>query len=236
MGKNLLLNEQVYLYGDVGNPFGWGDGFTAMDVANALADHGPGDVTVRINSGGGIAFEGMTIYSLLRAHEGKVTMIVDGIAASAASLIAMAGDDRQMRDGAMLMIHDAAAVTFGPASSHRKNADDLEKLSDNYAGVYAARAGLDKKEVRALMLATTYMTADEAIAKGFATAKAEDKAMALAAFDYRVYCRDGAEVPRFLPIRQSKDAAPDLAPAPTASTASLAIAASARMRMRSRAF
>ena len=104
--KKLLLNGALMLYGDVGDPFGWGDGFSASDVAEALAEHGDGDITVRVNSGSGIANEGMAIYSLLKGHAGKVTIAVDGVAASAASLIAMAGSEIEMRDGAMMMIHD----------------------------------------------------------------------------------------------------------------------------------
>jgi ATP-dependent protease ClpP protease subunit len=89
-------------------------------VAQALAENGEGDVKVRINSGGGIATEGMAIYSLLKAHPGKVAMAIDGVAASAASLIAMAGDVRTMRDGAMMMIHDPATITVGNATHARQ--------------------------------------------------------------------------------------------------------------------
>jgi ATP-dependent protease ClpP protease subunit len=88
--ETLVINGQIYLSGDVGDPWGWGDGFTGEQVAKALVELGGGDITVRINSGGGIATEGMAIYSLLRAHPGKVTIAIDGVAASAASLIAMA--------------------------------------------------------------------------------------------------------------------------------------------------
>lgn len=231
MSKNLLINDQVHLYGDVGDPYGWGDGFTPLDVAQALAEYGAGDVTVRINSGGGLAYDGMAIYSLLRAHVGEVTVVVDGVAASAASLIAMAGAKREMRDGAMMMIHDASGITFGPAASHRKSAEVLEKLSDNYAHVYALRSGLDRKEARELMLATTWLTADEAIEKGFATAKVSDVAEAYAAFDYRVYGAVRKDCP--LRVRGISDG-----PVRKRAHEKVAIAAvraaQTRMRMRSR--
>lgn len=211
MDKSLLVNGELLLYGDVGDPWCWGDGFTVADVAGALAEHGPGDITVRINSGGGIAFDGVAIYSLLLAHAGKVTTIVDGIAASAASLILMAGDARQIRDGAMVMIHDASGVTFGTAAEHLRNATVLDKLSDQYAGIYAARAGLDRGEARDLMKAETWFDADEAVAKGIATAKVEDLAEVTASFDYRVYAR----APKGLPTRSK----PKAAPAASATTA-----------------
>src|SRR4051812_38295847 len=115
---NLLVDGQILLFGDVGDPFGWGDGFTPTDVAMALAEHGPGDVTVRINSPGGNAVDGVAIYSLLRAHSGEVTTVVDGVAASAASLIFMAGAKREIRGGAMVMIHDVMTRTFGNAAEH----------------------------------------------------------------------------------------------------------------------
>lgn len=195
--KSLLINSQIYLYGDVGDPWGWGDGFTPEDVAQALVAHGTGDVTVRINSGGGIATDGMAIYSLLKAHTGKVTIAIDGVAASAASLIAMAGDAREMRVGSMMMIHDPSGVTRGTAETHEQAAEFLHKLADNYAAVYAAACGMDAKEVRKLMLATTWLTADEAVEQKFATAKIQEPASAMAAFDYRVY----ANAPEGMPIR-----------------------------------
>ncbi|MFN3890163.1 MAG: ClpP-like prohead protease/major capsid protein fusion protein [Beijerinckiaceae bacterium] len=200
----LLVDGQLLLYGDVGDPLGWGDGFTPTDVIQALAEHGPGDITVRINSGGGIAMDGMAIYSILKSHPGEVCVLIDGVAASAASLIAMGGARIEMRDGAVMMIHDAATITFGDAGRHEKNRDFLDKLSDNYAGVYAARAGVSREDARALMKAETWMTADEAIEKGFATAKIEEAALPTAAFDYRIYAR----APKDFPVRSRELAIP----------------------------
>jgi ATP-dependent protease ClpP protease subunit/phage major head subunit gpT-like protein len=207
--ESLVINGQIYLYGDVGDPWGWGDGFTPEQVARALVELGGGDVTVRVNSGGGIATDGMAIYSLLKAHAGKVTIAVDGVAASAASLIAMAGDEIEMRTGAMMMIHDPSGVTRGPAKTHEDAAAFLHKLADNYAAVYAQRASMEAKEVRKLMLATTWLTADEAVASKFATKRIDEAATAMAAFDYRVY----ASAPDGLPVRVREK--------PTAATAAL---------------
>lgn len=197
MDKTLLVNGQLHLYGDVGDPWGWGDGFTPTDVAMALADHGAKDITVRINSGGGIATDGMAIHSLLKAHAGKVTVAIDGIAASAASLIAMAGASIEMRQGAMMMIHDPASITIGNADTHSKAAARLDKLADNYAGVYATRAGKNVADTRALMKAETWLDSAEAIKHGFANSTIEEPAIDKASFDYRIYAR----APRSLPVR-----------------------------------
>lgn len=199
--ESLVINGQVHLYGDVGDPWGWGDGFTPEQVAKAIVELGNGDLTVRINSGGGIATDGMAIYSLLKAHPAKVTVAIDGVAASAASLIAMAGDEIEMRAGAMMMIHDPAAVTRGSAKVHEDAAAFLHKLADNYASVYAKRSGASTKDVRKLMLATTWMTAEEAVESKFATRQIEEPAKAMAAFDYRIY----ANAPERMPVRVRND-------------------------------
>ncbi len=195
----LYVDGEILLYGDVGDPWGWGDGFTPSDVAQALALHGAGDVVVRVNSGGGIAFDGVAIYSLLRAHAltgGKVAIVVDGIAASAASLIAMAGDSIEMRAGAMMMIHDAAGITWGTAVDHEKSRDMLDKLSGQYARVYSDRSGRPDGEIRELMLAETWFTAEEAVEAKLATAVLSDAALSTASFDYRVYAHAPDGLPR----------------------------------------
>jgi len=193
--RDLLLNGVLQLSGDVGT--GWTeDSFNYADVAAALAEHGEGDITARINSGGGVAAEGMAIYSLLKAHPGNVTIIVDGIAASAASLIAMAGDKRQMSDGAMLMIHDPSTITVGTADVHQKNASTLDKLADNYAGIYGRAAGIKAPAARAIMKAETWYTAHEAVKAGFVTEVIAEKSIAKAAFDYRIYMHAPANLPR----------------------------------------
>jgi ATP-dependent protease ClpP protease subunit len=195
----LYVDGEILLYGDVGDPWGWGDGFTPSDVAQALAMHGDDDIVVRVNSGGGIAFDGVAIYSLLRAHAltgGKVAIVIDGIAASAASLIAMAGDSIEMRAGAMMMIHDASGITWGTAEDHEKSRAMLDKLSAQYARVYSDRSGRPEGEVRDLMLAETWFTAEEAVEAKLATAVLSDAALSTASFDYRVYAHAPDGLPR----------------------------------------
>lgn len=185
MGK-IMLGGEMYLYGIVGRPDDEG-GFSPRDVAEALAEHGPNELKVHINSPGGIAMDGMAIYSLLKSHPAKKSVAVDGVASSAASLLAMAGDEIHMRQGSMMMIHDPSGITIGPAKAHEETALTLHKLADNYAAVYAARSGNKVENVRAMMLATTWMGADDAISNGFATSKLDDKAIEAFAFDYRLF-------------------------------------------------
>ena len=206
---SLLVGGELLLYGDVGDPFGFGDGFTPRDVAMALAEHGPGPLTVRINSGGGVAADGIAIHSLL-SQRGEVTTIVDGTAASAASIIVMAGQVRQMRAGATLMIHDCARITFGNAASHQHTAAVLDKLSEQYAALYARAAGAEPEAMRALMKAETWFTGAEALAAGLVTEADAGAAVTAAAFDYRLY----AHAPAGLPQRASPTAAA-APPAPT---------------------
>src|SRR4051794_2069625 len=101
--SSIVIDGAIALYGTTGDIFGDGTGFTDSDVLAALASIGRRDITVRINSGGGDAFQGIAIYNALQGHPGKVSVVVDGIAASAASVIAMAGDTITLRQGALLM-------------------------------------------------------------------------------------------------------------------------------------
>lgn len=184
----LTVGSDIVLYGTVGGGF-WGDeGFTAAQVVRALA--GKGDVTVRLNSGGGAAFEGAAIYAALAAHPGKVRVVIEGIAASAASLVAMGGSEIEMADGAMMMVHDPAmwiSSGRGTADDHRRDADMLDKLAGTYAAVYAKRSKTKPDEARAVMRAETWMGADEAVSMGYADRKADKPAAEAAAFDFTIY-------------------------------------------------
>ena len=125
-------------------------------------------IVVRLNSPGGEIHEGWGIYNALRTHRATVEVRVDALAASSASVIAMAGDKIIMAKPSTLMIHDAWGGTVGPAEDHRKNADVLDQLSDQIAGVYADRAGGSVREWRDRMLEETWYTEAEAVAAGLA--------------------------------------------------------------------
>jgi len=133
---------------------------------------------VRINSLGGSAFGGVAMYNALQDHPGEVTCCVEGLAASAASLVAMAGKT-VMGKGSMMMIHSPLTMALGNAGELRKTADVLDKVQDALATIYSAKTGLDSKDVNDLLDAETWMTADEAVAAGFA-----DEVMPDAKTDY----------------------------------------------------
>ena len=167
---SLVIGGELQLNGPVGFRDFDGEGFTVRDVTEALTEL-EGDITVRINSGGGVAFDGIAIHSLLSQHDGEVTTVVQGIAASAASVIFMAGENRIMAEGALLMIHDASGMTLGTEADHIKTAETLNKLSNSLAGIYAGRTGHEVKVERAVMREETWLTGTEAIDAGYGTAE-----------------------------------------------------------------
>lgn len=162
---------EVMIYGTIGGG-GWFDegGVTAVQMSNILRDITSANIHVRINSGGGDVFEGVAIHTLLARHPATVTTFIDGIAASAASFIAMAGDKVVSARNAMMMIHDGMTGTYGNPKTHRRAADLLDKVSDNIADMYAMRAGGTADEWRALMSVNeedgTWYTGTEAVEAG----------------------------------------------------------------------
>ena len=171
----------------------WGGdwGVSAKEFAVALAGL-PEDVHtihLHINSPGGMVFEGVAILNQLRQHQAKVVAIVDGLAASAASFIACGADEVQMAPNTQLMIHDAWGLAIGNAAAMREAGDLLDRLSDNIAAMYAAKAGGTTEEWRSAMLAESWYSADEAVTAGLADSvvgqepDAAEVAKALASFD-----------------------------------------------------
>lgn len=153
-----------------------GETINSKMVKDQLKAIGKGPVLVTINSPGGDAFEGVSIYNLLREHAGKVTVQVLGLAASAASIIAMAGDSVRMGEGAFLMIHRASGIVVGTQTDMREFADILQAVDESVSGLYAARTGKPKAEILAMMEKETYLNASDALKSGFADATlADDK-------------------------------------------------------------
>lgn len=146
----------------------WGDGVTASRIAGALRGMGGADVTVNINSPGGDMFEGLAIYNLLREYDGKVTVKVLGLAASAASIIAMAGDDVQIGRGAFLMIHNCWVYAMGNRHDFEQIAADMAPFDRAMNDIYGVRTGLDTATIDAMMNAETYIGGSDAVDKGFA--------------------------------------------------------------------
>ena len=148
----------------------FGEGVTASIISDAMKTAGDYScLHVRLNSPGGDLFEGVAIHNLLRACGKPVNVSVDGLAASAASLIAMAGDTITMGVGTQMMIHRAMGGAMGYADDMRELADILDSVSSSAADIYVARTGLEKDKVMLLMTAETWMSASDAVDSGFAT-------------------------------------------------------------------
>lgn len=183
----ILEDGKLRLTGYVGDYY-FDDGFTSSDVVMALAEIAEDSaLTVHINSYGGVATEGAAIHALLSARPGVTDIVIEGIAASAASLIAMAGETVTMSAGAVMMIHDPSGFTYGNSDDHSKTIEGLEALANAYARVYAAKSGKSAEECREIMKAERWLTPEQAVAEGFADATTEGEPVAVAAFDYRVF-------------------------------------------------
>jgi ATP-dependent Clp protease protease subunit len=163
----------VSIYSVIGEDY-WDEGFTAKRMGAALRSIGRNAVTVNVNSPGGDMFEGLAIYNLLREHPAKVTVRVMGLAASAASIIAMAGDEVEMGTGSIMMVHNAWGLVIGNRHDFADAASVFETFDKSMASIYAARTGMKEADILAMLDGPTrssdgtYMTAAEAIAKGFA--------------------------------------------------------------------
>jgi len=169
----------ISIYDVIGEDWWTGGGFTAQRMAAALRSIGASPVTVNVNSPGGDMFEGLAIYNLLAEHPAEVTIRVMGIAASAASIIAMAGDKVLMGTGTMLMVHRAWGLTVGNHHDFAEAADLFQTFDESMASIYAERTGLSEEDIFSLLDGAnknsdgTSLTVAEAIDKGFADGKFE---------------------------------------------------------------
>lgn len=161
-------DNTITIFDVIGQDYWTGEGVTAKRIAGALRAIGDKPVTVMINSPGGDMFEGLAIYSLLREHPAEVTVKVLGLAASAASIIAMAGDSVEIARAGFLMIHNAWIYAAGNRHEFREYADYLEPFDRSMADIYAARTGMDMKEVQKIMDAESWIGGSDAIDQGFA--------------------------------------------------------------------
>lgn len=166
--EDKAAERTISMFDVIGQDFWTGEGVTAKRVASALRGMGAGPVTVNINSPGGDMFEGLAIYNLLREHKGEVTVKVLGLAASAASVIAMAGDTVQVARAGFLMIHNAWVLAVGNRHDLREVADTMEPFDRAMADIYAARTGDEPKAMAKLMDAETWIGGSDAVDRGFA--------------------------------------------------------------------
>ncbi|MDZ5712246.1 head maturation protease, ClpP-related [Jeotgalibacillus haloalkalitolerans] len=157
----------LYIYGDIGESW-WDDSVSANEVKDFLNGTNANVIHVHINSLGGDAFDGVAIHNQLKSHKAKIIVHVDGIAASAASVIAMAGDEINMPATSMLMIHNAWTFAYGNARELRKVAEDLDKISHSVSEAYMTRFVGTREELNQLLDQEEFLTAEEAIAFGLA--------------------------------------------------------------------
>lgn len=172
LNKKSATNAEVFIYGDIG---GWYDGITADQFCQDLSGMDVEQLDVRINSGGGLINEGIAIYNALVRHKAKVTMTIDGMAASIASVIAMAGDEISICEGARMMIHDPWAFAMGNAEEMRKEAEVLDGFKDDIVDLYAARTDRNRPDLEKMMSDETWMSAREAVDHGFADSMVDAK-------------------------------------------------------------
>lgn len=161
-------DRSISVYDVIGYDYWTGEGVTAKRIAAALRSMGAGPVTVNVNSPGGDMFEGLAIYNLLREHDGEITVKVLGLAASAASVIAMAGDKVQIARAGFLMIHNAWVMAIGNRNDLVEIANTLKPFDDAMAGIYAARTGQETKAMAKLMDSETWIGGEAAVEDGFA--------------------------------------------------------------------
>lgn len=166
---------EVFIYDAIGKSY-FDEGVSANSFAQALKDMGKvSALDIYINSPGGSVFEGLAIYNQIKRFDAQKVVHVDGIAASIASVIAMAGDEVRIAANGMFMIHDPWGLAMGTAADMRKEAEALDKIRAVLLDNYVARTGGKRDEISAWMSAETWMNADEALERGFATAKVEEK-------------------------------------------------------------
>lgn len=180
---------ELTLYGEISDVTWRGDEVTPKQFKEDLDALGGIDtLNVYINSPGGDVFAGQTIYSILKRHKAQVIVCIDGLAASIASLIAMAGDKVIMPENAMMMIHSPWTLAVGNANEFRKLADDLDKIRDSMITAYQSKSGLTQEEIAEIMDAETWLSAEDCIEKGFAD-EIEDAKQVAACVDEKYFAR-----------------------------------------------
>ncbi len=157
---------EIWIWEEIGE--GWFGGISAKQFAKDVKDLGDVKrIHLHINSPGGNVFDAVAMYNLLGQHKAHVVVNIESLAASAATIVAMAGNEIYMADNAMMMIHDAWGLVIGNAAEMRKNADLLDKIDGTIVATYAKRTKIDDQVIKDLMSAETWMTASEALGYGF---------------------------------------------------------------------
>lgn len=163
-----VTTAEIIIYSEIGFSW-WGDGIDAKSFSDELKEI-PKSVTqidVRINSPGGDVFDGITIYNRLKQHSANVTVYVDGLAASIASIIMMAGDEIILSEGAMIMVHKPMSGLFGNSIELEELISRLDDVEEQLVGIYKRKTGLDRSEIKSMLAKETWLGAEEAIELGF---------------------------------------------------------------------
>jgi ATP-dependent Clp endopeptidase proteolytic subunit ClpP len=168
----------IQIFDQIGEDWFGGNGLSGKQFSDVLAEVGNGPLLVEINSPGGNVWDGLSIYNQLRGRKAPVTTRVVGIAASIASIIALAGDKVEMADAALMMIHDPSGMASGTSEDMRKMADALDQHAEVLVGVYAKKTGRSTESIRAAMKAETWFTTAEAIQFGLVDKPIKQIAMA----------------------------------------------------------
>ena len=159
----------ILLYGAVGEDM-WEDSVSAKKISDELKDLPSSIKTIhlRVNSPGGSVFDGITIYERLRQHKAKIITYVDGMAASIASIIALAGEEVVIGEGAFFMVHAPMSGVFGNAREMEDMIEVLDKIENQMTGIYARKTNLSTAEITRMLLKDTWLNAEEAVEMGFA--------------------------------------------------------------------
>ena len=209
--KNKGDKAEIWIYEMIGEDFWTGGGVTAKNFQKELSEIKASQIDLHINSPGGDVFDGIAIYNLIKQHPAKVTSYVDGLAASIASVIALAGDQIYMAENALFMIHNPYGMAFGESADMRKMADLLDTVRGSIVKAYVSKTGKPDTEIFPLMDSETWMTADEAVEFGFIDEVTEKMDMAACAKFVPVMAKAGFKhIPEHInasrPVPTAKDA------------------------------
>jgi len=201
--KNKSDKAEIWIYEMIGEDFWTGGGVTAKNFQKELSAIKASQIDLHINSPGGEVFEGIAIYNLIKQHPAQVTTYIDGLAASIASVIALAGDTIYMAENALMMIHNPYGMVMGMAEDMRKMADRLDIVRDSISKAYISKTGKKEEEINALMESETWMDAEEAMELGFIDDITEKMDMAACAKFVPVMAKAGF---KHIPAFAAKDA------------------------------
>lgn len=184
---NISIDDDIGMF--------WGtnsEDFAILLNENKSVDH----INVSINSFGGSLFDGISIFNQLKEHSAKVTTSITGVAASAVSLIFMAGDERIVNTGSFLMIHKPLSVGVNNADESRIVADNLDKFQESIVDIYASKAVIDRTEINDMINSETWINGSDAVTWGFATSQSDEVAQVENKFDFVQYTNKyTAEIP-----------------------------------------